>query len=1459
MPEEGGGGTRRLSRTLPRYGVAAGVGSRAPGAAPPDRRPTAIDAGWTTDLRAAASSSPPFPESGRPPESLSEDSDCSSASDSDPSGGEGVPPLAGEDDDEDLVCEEEGGGEGGAEGARPRLAQQPVHPLETISEGDEGCCSSSLALSGEGIIGNSPNFLGTSDYSSSGTEDDEEEDSTLKLSPGGTASHRLNSYTASSSPSPSSTSVNSEDEEDVVPRSHVAGQVLLLGSPQNCTGVGGFTSRAGGAVRLPRLKSMVTNEDLTTTECEEDFQWVRGSSPSYARAMGIEEEEPSIPPPNHPPPDLPLPPPLPARETKCPSGKESRSPHSCKCDGSDDEVLFRRRSSRGSNTDSSSALLESPARSRDSQPEDDMESSYRSTTPRSKHESSPYGGSLDRAKSRRPPPKLRPPLPPSHPPPPLRQRPSPSRNRKKEEDRDSSSCRCSPASIHSLEGYRRLVEESREDDDDEEEDEEDEDGYDPYERRPLSMGDYESSPQRQTHSPLSHYSCPRSRRSRSRSYQRSIASPRPPQCANAVAHRHPMCTSPCCHYVDQEHEDMQLSVPTPYDLYRWKFLLKGGSLVSEFEERVLRLEGEKESLRLQVSVLSEQIEAQAEKICDLEKALGESRRRAAHTEDLLQREMLTRSSLETQKLELLSAASDVRLHHAALERENLQLRDQIAALGGAGRPQMQRRPNGGGLGVIVNGDEEEDGVEQGSRGMRPGGRMRPSVRDEGPMVTSTPMAAAPPVVENGISGASGMDAFGHGGHQGPYSGSPSPSPISSTLSGGSPRRIGYIGNSLDDGHETRDPPPPAPRTPPASYRRKVDQAQFGGTLPRQQTTLPLGSSETTTLTATDSLRQTVPRKGVAFGRGLPHSASSYSSSQIPHQINAHPYYSMSSVSIASFASTPSYHTYHSPITTLQQIQAEHANSTAYSARVLRRSGANTTGAAAPVVTPTSRPAGIRSCSAPNLAETEKVIEDCQPNGYAHLDDAVEGTQEKGVAQGENGNDLSPQPSPSLQGGKPKGIKKIFGKLKRSGSGNLEDLPEGDFRRGGVRSTAGPRLGWTKDSPQLKLEPEAPIGSWGVDEVCAWLESLGLGAYVAEAKRWGASGLKLLDSQPSDLEKEMGIKNPLHRKKLQLAVMARRGPDCPGWDPGLGAADIAERGGGASVSVGGVGAALGTGWVLRWLDDVGLPQHKEVFGASCIDARLLHRLTVEEATTLLHITSTLHLASIRRGIQVLRDFNFDPTCLIRRSVPADDIIRGDGVEGEAATTPPMINPSEVALWTNHRVMEWLRAVDLAEYAPNLRGSGVHGALMVYEPRFTADLLATLLSIPPSKTLLRRHLSTHFKDLVGRSVIGEKREAEATPGYVPLTATAKVKVTKKSQFSLKRKKSRTDFDLEDLICPLVSTGRSSPDHNPSGDKAGNGDSVDHEAVQGVEDVSQENRNSLGLLCNDNLAHLERTSNV
>lgn len=212
---------------------------------------------------------------------------------------------------------------------------------------------------------------------------------------------------------------------------------------------------------------------------------------------------------------------------------------------------------------------------------------------------------------------------------------------------------------------------------------------------------------------------------------------------------------------------------------------------------------------------------------------------------------------------------------------------------------------------------------------------------------------------------------------------------------------------------------------------------------------------------------------------------------------------------------------------------------------------------------------------------------------------------------------------------------------------------------------------------------------------------------------------------------------------------------------------------------------------------------------------------------LHVTSSLHAASLRRGIQVMRANNWNPECLIRRS--NDDENGMDNSHGQ-----------QVCMWTAHRVMEWLRVVDLAEYAPNLRGAGVHGALMVYEPRYTVELMADLLSIPPSKTLLRRHLGTHFKDLLGRDIIQQKREAETTLGFQPITLTAKIKVSerkqlmysiqnkiihflflfqtpKKSQFTLKRKKSTKSIDdWSEYVCPMGPSGEAnstSSNNNPS----------------------------------------------
>ncbi|KAI1238850.1 hypothetical protein IHE44_0011941 [Lamprotornis superbus] len=406
----------------------------------------------------------------------------------------------------------------------------------------------------------------------------------------------------------------------------------------------------------------------------------------------------------------------------------------------------------------------------------------------------------------------------------------------------------------------------------------------------------------------------------------------------------------------------------------------------------------------------------------------------------------------------------------------------------------------------------------------------------------------------------------------------------------------------------------------------------------------------------------------------------------------------------------------------------------------------------------------RTASAPNLAETEKGSAD-------HLDLAGLPPRPKEA----DSLQMTP-PSPDSRK-KARGIKKLFGRLKRSQSTtfNPEDMSETEFKRGGTRATAGPRLGWSRDLGQSHNELDMPFAKWTKEQVCNWLQDQGLGSYINNGRHWILSGQTLLQASQQDLEKELGIKHPLHRKKLQLALQA------------LGSEEENNHG------------KLDYHWVTRWLDDIGLPQYKTQFDEGKVDGRMLHYMTVDDLLSL-KVISVLHHLSIKRAIQVLRINNFEPNCLRRR--PSDE---------------SNVTPSEVTQWTNHRVMEWLRSVDLAEYAPNLRGSGVHGGLMVLEPRFNVETMAQLLNIPPNKTLLRRHLATHFNLLVGQEAQQQKREAMESPDYVLLTATAKVKPKKLtfSNFGSLRKKKQDD--MEEYVCPME-LGRASGSGSKKGFKPG-----------------------------------------
>ncbi|XP_061736737.1 liprin-beta-2 isoform X3 [Nerophis ophidion] len=338
------------------------------------------------------------------------------------------------------------------------------------------------------------------------------------------------------------------------------------------------------------------------------------------------------------------------------------------------------------------------------------------------------------------------------------------------------------------------------------------------------------------------------------------------------------------------------------------------------------------------------------------------------------------------------------------------------------------------------------------------------------------------------------------------------------------------------------------------------------------------------------------------------------------------------------------------------------------------------------------------------------------------------------------------------------LRRLWGKLRRTHSGGTQasDSDAGPFTRGGFRATAGARLTRTPESQNSVCDMNLPFSQWSRDQVCSWLEDYGLGQYCNLTRQWVESGQTLIAATPQDLEKEMGMKHPLHRKKLQLALRAFTNK-------------VAEK-----------SASLDHIWVTRWLDDIGLPQYKDQFHEARVDGRMIQYLTVNDLLSL-KVTSQLHHLSIKCAIHVLHANKFNPHYLRRRP-------------GEEPS------PSEVVQWSNHRVMEWLRAVDLAEYAPNLRGSGVHGGLIILEPRFSPETLALLLNIPPQKTLLRRHLAMAFATLVGAQATQEKREYGNATGHMPLTTTAKVKPKKLgfTQFSHLRK--RKPDESADYICPI-----------------------------------------------------------
>ncbi|NXO11594.1 LIPB1 protein, partial [Oriolus oriolus] len=804
-----------------------------------------------------------------------------------------------------------------------------------------------------------------------------------------------------------------------------------------------------------------------------------------------------------------------------------------------------------------------------------------------------------------------------------------------------------------------------------------------------------------------------------------------------------------------------------------------------YQERLARLENDKESLVLQVSVLTDQVEAQGEKIRDLEFCLEEHREKLNATEEMLQQELLSRTTLETQKLDLMAEISTLKLKLTSVEKDRLDYEDRFRdtedliqeinelrlRVGEMDNERLQYEKK-----LKTTKDELsalKDKLEQKEAEVkRLHEKLVCKLKGEGIEILDRDIEVQKmkKAVESLMAANEEKD-----------------------------RKIEELRQSLNRYKKVQDMVILAQgKKGKESESEDLNSGSVSmGLLDTPSLTDPEKSPSPTPVTASpihDEFNVNIHEENSLqihtsiLQISIPSlSSTSKSSESVAERLKTHPrpdpasemrYYGFhvffnckSNILTSSLQKSSSLSSLRKEASEVVKPPVEGNNFATLPPKSPSHGGTGDEDSFGTRKARSSFGRGFfkiknnkRTASAPNLAETEKGSAD-------HLDLAGLPPRPKEA----DSLQMAP-PSPDSRK-KARGIKKLFGRLKRSQSTtfNPDDMSETEFKRGGTRATAGPRLGWSRDLGQSHNELDMPFAKWTKEQVCNWLQDQGLGSYINNGRHWILSGQTLLQASQQDLEKELGIKHPLHRKKLQLALQA------------LGSEEENNHG------------KLDYHWVTRWLDDIGLPQYKTQFDEGKVDGRMLHYMSVDDLLSL-KVISVLHHLSIKRAIQVLRINNFEPNCLRRR--PSDE---------------NNVTPSEVTQWTNHRVMEWLRSVDLAEYAPNLRGSGVHGGLMVLEPRFNVETMAQLLNIPPNKTLLRRHLATHFNLLVGQEAQQQKREAMESPDYVLLTATAKVKPKKLtfSNFGSLRKKKQDD--VEEYVCPME-LGRASGSGSKKGFKPG-----------------------------------------